>query len=168
MEFVVLVDDRDREQGLMEKLQAHKAGRLHRAVSVFIFNSKNELLLQQRAAGKYHSANLWTNTCCGHPREQETPREAASRRLYEEMGLTGRINEAFTFIYNAQLSNGLSEHEYDHVFIGHSDAVPRPDDSEVGAWKYISMTELDRLVKEKPEQFTEWFKICLQDHRDKF
>lgn len=168
MEFVVLVDEKDRETGLMEKLQAHKAGKLHRAVSVFIFNSKNELLLQQRASGKYHSANLWTNTCCGHPRLQETPLEAATRRLYEEMGMVGRISEAFSFIYNSQLNDGLSEHEYDHVFIGRSDATPKPDDSEVGAWQYMSLGELDKQIKERPDQFTEWFKICLQDHRDKF
>src|SRR3954471_20885356 len=114
MEYVVLTDGQDNEMGVMEKLQAHKDGRLHRALSVFIFNSKGELLLQQRAAGKYHSAGLWTNTCCSHPRQGETVYDAANRRLYEEMGLQCNLRQAFSFVYKSHLDHGLTEHEYDH------------------------------------------------------
>jgi isopentenyl-diphosphate delta-isomerase len=141
MEFVVLVDEADKAIGLMEKMQAHVFGSLHRAMSVFIFNSKGEMLLQQRAAGKYHSAGLWTNACCGHPREGESALQAAHRRLYEEIGLTCSLKPAFTFIYKAQMPNGLTEYEFDHVFFGISDTTPRPNPDEVGSWKYITVTE---------------------------
>lgn len=123
MEYVVLVDEQDKETGTMEKLQAHLNGRLHRAVSVFLFNSKGELLLQQRASGKYHSANLWTNTCCSHPRPGESAYDAANRRLYEEMGLACELSEVFSFIYKAHLGNNLTEHEFDHVFVGTNDNI---------------------------------------------
>ncbi len=167
MEYVVLVDEQDIETGVMEKIQAHHEGRLHRAVSVFIFNSKNELLLQQRAATKYHSPGLWTNTCCSHPRPGETAGKAAIRRLHEEMGLNGNLTETFTFVYKAQFDNGLTEHEFDHVFIGVTDDLPAPNNSEVADWKYMNIARLEADIKKRPEQYTEWFKICMRDYSKK-
>ena len=160
MEFVVLVDRDDNETGTMEKQEAHLKGVLHRAISVFIFNSKGELLLQQRAAGKYHSANLWTNTCCSHPRPGEGVRDAAVRRLYEEMGMKCDLKKLFSFIYEAPLDNNITEHEFDHVFTGISDELPVPDPLEVAAWRYISINELSTDLKAHPEKYTAWFKIC--------
>ncbi len=165
-EYVVLVDEQDRETGEMEKLQAHREGKLHRAISVFVFNTKGALLLQQRAEGKYHSANLWTNTCCSHPRPGETTLEAATRRLEEEMGITVSLKEKFSFIYCAHLDNDLTEYEFDHVFTGITDAVPSPHNDEVAAWRYIDRTGLETEMNERPDQFTEWFKICMKDHRE--
>ncbi len=167
MEQVVLVDEQDNETGIMEKQEAHVQGALHRAISVFVFNSKNELLLQQRAAGKYHSALLWTNTCCSHPRPGETVENAATRRLHEEMGLECNLELAFSFIYKASFDNGLTEHEYDHVFTGTSDALPMPDQNEVAAWKYVSPEELKRSMENEPGQYTEWFRICIDKWYDK-
>ena len=163
-DLVILVDELDSQLGLMEKMQAHTEGKLHRAVSVFIFNSKKELLLQKRAAGKYHSPGLWTNTCCTHPQEGEAPRTAATRRLKEEMGLSCPLHKAFTFIYKADMGNGLTEHEFDHVFTGIADGLPKPDEQEVGAFRYLSIDKLDNEIRTKPEQFTEWFKICYNEH----
>ena len=167
MEQVVLVGPEDNEIGTMEKQQAHVEGRLHRAISVFIFNSEGEMLLQQRAAGKYHSASLWTNTCCSHPRPGESSYAAAMRRLHEEMGLACELKEIFSFVYKASLDHDLTEHEFDHVFVGITDDMPRPDISEVGAWKYISQTSLDKDIEAAPEKYTEWFKICRRDWREK-
>ncbi len=166
MEYVVLVDEQDNETGVMEKLQAHLDGRLHRAISVFIYNSKGEFLIHQRAAGKYHSANLWTNTCCSHPRPGETVHDAAVRRLYEEMGLKCELKEVFSFVYEAHLENGLVEHEFDHVFTGISDMIPTPDITEVSGWKYISADALISDIKANPDKYTEWFKICFENKRD--
>ncbi|HKC67065.1 MAG TPA: isopentenyl-diphosphate Delta-isomerase [Bacteroidia bacterium] len=159
-EYVVLVDEQDKELGTMEKMQAHVEGKLHRAVSVFIFNSKHELLLQKRADEKYHSAGLWTNTCCSHPRPDEAPEPAAHRRLKEEMGLTCNLKFAFTFIYKAHLDNNLTEHEFDYVYIGTTDNVPKQNPAEVADYKYISVNELDTDIKQHPAKYTEWFKIC--------
>jgi isopentenyl-diphosphate Delta-isomerase len=163
MEYVVLVDNNDNEVGTMEKLQAHVEGVLHRAISVFIFNTRGELLLQQRAAGKYHSPLLWTNTCCSHPRPGESPFDAANRRLAEEMGLVCSLKKSFTFVYQARFGNGLTEHEFDHVFTGVSDAVPQPDHAEVAAWRYVGMDLLEEEIRMRPERFTEWFQICLRE-----
>jgi len=165
MEQVILVDGQDKETGVMEKLQAHIEGRLHRALSVFIFNSKGESLLQQRAAGKYHSAGLWTNTCCSHPWPGELIRDAAIRRLYEEMGLKCELRKAFSFIYKASLDHNLTEYEFDHVFIGITDDIPVPDNNEAAGWKYIGWDALLKDADEHPERYTEWFKICLKDWR---
>lgn len=165
LEYVVLVDEHDKELGTMEKLQAHSEGKLHRAVSVFIFNSEKKLLLQQRAAAKYHSANLWTNTCCSHPRDGENTLDAAVRRLYEEMGMRCRLNPAFNFTYHAKFENDLIEHEFDHVFFGTSDDVPLPDPEEVSAYKYVSLDEIAIQLKQNPEQFTAWFKIIFDKVR---
>ena len=141
MEQVILVDEQDRPIGLMEKQAAHIGPHLHRAFSVFIFNSKGELLLQQRALSKYHSPGLWTNTCCSHPRAGETLEEATSRRLKEEMGMSCPIHEVYTFIYMAPVGQGLTEHEFDHVFIGQSDDIPAINTEEVASWKYMSIDD---------------------------
>jgi isopentenyl-diphosphate Delta-isomerase len=161
VELVVLVDEHDNETGTMEKQQAHITASLHRAVSVFIFNSRNELLLQQRAAGKYHSALQWTNTCCSHPRPGEVAIDAAHRRLQEEMGLSCNLQKAFTFVYLADLENGLTEHEYDHVFTGITDTTPVPDEGEAAAWKYMTMDELKKSIEISPDSYTPWFKLCI-------
>lgn len=163
-EFVVLVDTEDRELGLMEKQQAHVAGLLHRAFSVFIFNSQGELMLQQRAASKYHSPTLWTNTCCSHPRENESYEEAAHRRLVEEMGFDCDLTFKFSFIYKAQLANGLTEHELDHVFIGYYNDEPKLNKEEVMAYKWINMYELKNDIIQNPENYTAWFKIIFDQY----
>ena len=150
----------------MEKMQAHVEGRMHRAVSVFLFNSKNELLLQQRAAGKYHSAGLWTNTCCSHPRPEESVEDAAIRRLSEEMGMRCALQKSFTFEYKALLDHQLTEYEFDHVFTGVTDDEPILNPAEVATWKYVNIENLQVDVLVNPEQYTEWFKICLRDHSE--
>jgi isopentenyl-diphosphate delta-isomerase len=159
-EKVVLVNTKDEPQGVMEKMQAHEQGVLHRAFSIFIFNSKNELLLQQRALSKYHTPGLWTNTCCSHPRENESLEAATSRRLQEEMGMQCEIHEAFSFIYKADVGQGLIEHEFDHVFIGHSDDLPVINREEVASWEYASMDELKIAITKNPEKYTVWFRIA--------
>ena len=163
MESVILVDPQDNQIGTMEKNQAHLEGRLHRAVSVFIFNTKTQLLLQQRAHTKYHSGRLWTNTSCSHPRPGETNHNAATRRLFEEMGIKCELTEAYSFVYKAHLDHNMIEYEFDHVFIGISDAIPVPDPSEVSDWKYINTSDLATEIKEHPEIYTEWFKICINE-----
>jgi isopentenyl-diphosphate Delta-isomerase len=158
-EYVVLVDVYDNELGTMEKMQAHVEGKLHRAVSVFIFNSRKELLLQRRADGKYHSAGLWTNTCCGHPRPGEQHALAAARRLYEELGLSCELIWKLSFTYQANLDNNLSEHEFDHVYIGFTDQWPQLNPQEASEWKYATISEIQELLDTRPGQFTAWFKI---------
>lgn len=161
MEQVILVDKNDVPTGQMEKLEAHQKGLLHRAFSVFIFNSKNELLLQQRAKGKYHSAGLWTNTCCSHPRMGENNLDAANRRLDEEMGMTCDLKYAFNFLYKADFEDGLTEHELDHVFIGYSDVQPIINREEVESFRYTSLDSLQEDIKNHPNHYTSWLKICL-------
>ena len=163
MEQVILVDEQDNPIGLMEKEAAHITPHLHRAFSIFIFNSKGELLMQQRALSKYHSPGLWTNTCCSHPRDGETAHEAAKRRLMEEMGMDCEIREAYTFIYKAPVGQGLTEHEIDHVFIGQSDDEPNINRDEVESWKYMSLNDLKEDIKNHPEHYTEWFKITFEE-----
>lgn len=159
-ELVILVDEKDTPIGLMEKMEAHRKGALHRAFSVFIFNSKGELLLQQRALDKYHSAGQWTNTCCSHPRDGESTLEAANRRLDEEMGLAGDLEYRFHFQYKAAFENGLIEHEIDHVYFGYTDAVPQLNPEEVAAYRYVNLPELQQSIKNQPELYTPWFKLC--------
>lgn len=169
-ELLILVDENDRETGSMEKLRVHQSGLLHRAFSVFIFNSKSELLLQQRGSDKYHSAGLWSNTCCSHPLVGELITVSVNRRLQEEMGMACETDFHFKFIYHHQFGNGLTEHECDHVYFGISDDIPSPNPQEVNDWKYISMADLEEQIQLHPEQFTAWLKICLpmvKDHFDK-
>ena len=164
-ERVILVDERDRELGTVEKLRAHKEGSLHRAFSVFIFDRAGRLLLQRRARGKYHSGGLWSNTACGHPRPGEATREAARRRLREEMGLDCELREAFAFLYRAELGGALVEHEYDHVFVGVGETEPAPDPSEVEEWRWVSMGELRRALAEEPQRYSYWLKLAVEgDH----
>ncbi|HLV23435.1 MAG TPA: isopentenyl-diphosphate Delta-isomerase [Moheibacter sp.] len=163
-EFVVLVNEKDEELGLMEKQQAHVAGLLHRAFSVFVFNSKGELLLQQRAEEKYHSPLLWTNTCCSHPREGETYEQAAHRRLVEEMGFDCELEEKFHFIYKAKLGEKLFEHELDHVFTGFYEGEIKINRDEVKDYKWISMDELISDMNSNPEKYTIWFRIIFDEY----
>ncbi len=161
MEFVVLVDEQDNPIGKMEKQQAHIEGLLHRAFSIFIFNSEKKLLLQKRASSKYHCGGLWTNSCCSHPRENENIQDAANRRLAEEMGMQCSLKPIFTFMYRAEFDNGLIEHEFDHVFFGESDQNPKINPEEVETYRYIAMEDLQQEVKEFPQNFTPWFIIAL-------
>ncbi len=163
MEHVILVNNQDDSIGTMEKMEAHEKGVLHRAFSVFLFNEKGEMLLQQRAKSKYHSGGLWTNTCCSHPRPEESTLNAASRRLIEEMGIKAEVHEIFQFIYRAELDQGLIEHELDHVFFGHFDGEFEINKEEVESARYISKEELILEVDQTPENFTEWFKIALPE-----
>ena len=160
-EYVILVDEQDQVIGKMEKLEAHEKGVLHRAFSVFVFNSQKELLLQQRAASKYHCPLLWTNTCCSHPRENEDNLDAANRRLSEEMGMSAPLQHAFQFIYRAEFSNGLIEHELDHVFIGTSDRKPAINPEEVNDFKFVSCDWIIKDMTQNPNHYTPWFKIAL-------
>ena len=159
-ELLILVDENDNETGSMGKLDAHVSGMLHRAFSIFIFNQKGETLLQQRADEKYHSAGLWSNTCCSHPLKGESVNEAVSRRLKEEMGMECTTQFQFSFIYKAALENGLTEHELDHVYFGESDMVPVPDPNEVKAWKYIHPEKLKEEMISHPHKYSAWLKIC--------
>ena len=164
MDKVILVDEHDNEVGSMEKLQAHREGLLHRAFSVFIFNSKKELLLQRRANDKYHSGGLWTNSCCSHPKEGETVLEAVKRRVKEELGMDITAEERFSFLYRAEFENGLIEHELDHVVVAYSDAEPELNPEEANAWKYIHPETLRQDAKANPEMYTAWLRIILSDH----
>ena len=159
MNEVILVDINDSETGTMEKMEAHQKGLLHRAFSVFIFNSKGELLLQKRAKDKYHSGGLWTNACCSHPFPGENTLSAAKRRLMEEMGMNCDLEHAFSFIYKVNLDKGMTEHELDHVFIGVSDECPKLNVHEVEDFKYVTLEQAEQLIKNNPESLTEWFKI---------
>jgi isopentenyl-diphosphate delta-isomerase len=156
--FVILVDKNDNITGTLEKLEAHRRALLHRAISVFIINTKGEWILQRRAKNKYHSNGLWTNTCCSHPYPGEACLEAANRRLFEEMGLRCELQEVFTFIYKENLDNELTEHELDHVFIGISDDIPVLNAYEVMDWRSVSYDDLEKELKEYPSHFTAWFK----------
>jgi isopentenyl-diphosphate Delta-isomerase len=164
-ERVVLVDDHDGELGTESKLAAHVTGKLHRAFSVFVFDSAGRMLLQRRAATKYHSGGLWSNTCCGHPRPGEPVVAAATRRLREEMGFDCVLRPTFSFIYRAEVGNGLSEHEYDHVLVGRFDGTPNPSPEEVGAWRWADMDELSADVVEHADRYSAWFQIALEELR---
>ena len=160
-EQVILVDKNDNPIGKIGKLEAHQKGLLHRAISVFVFNSKGEMLLQQRASHKYHTPALWSNTACSHPRSNEIVKCAAERRLKEEMGIECDLFYAFNFLYRASFDNGLIENELDHVYIGFSDEKPKPNPSEVGDYRYINSNDLIQEINENPHTFTPWFKICV-------
>lgn len=156
---VILVNQKDEWLGTMEKLKAHKEGSLHRALSVFIFNNKNQLLLQQRAAGKYHSGGLWSNSCCSHPAPGESSMAAAHRRLKEELGFDCNLQEIFTVTYHANVNNELTENEYDHIFIGSYDGSISPNVAEVQEYKFISLSDLETELNKKPGDFTPWLHI---------
>jgi isopentenyl-diphosphate delta-isomerase len=158
---VILVNEKDEPIGVMEKMEAHQKALLHRAISVFIFNSKGDLLLQQRAFEKYHSAGLWTNACCSHPEPGETASDAAHRRLHEEMGFTTPLTYSFTFSYRSDFENGLTENEVDHVFTGVFDGAILPNPEEVAEFKFVSQATLREMLALDPAQFTTWFKIAL-------
>ena len=162
-ELVVLVDKNDNQIGVMPKMEAHEKAVLHRAFSVFTFNKKGELLLQQRAASKYHSPLLWTNTCCSHQREGETNIDAGMRRLQEEMGFTTPLKEVFSFIYKAPFDNGLTEHELDHVMIGNFDGEPNINKEEVESYKWMLLEDVKEDIKNNPEIYTAWFKIIFKE-----
>jgi isopentenyl-diphosphate delta-isomerase len=162
-DLLILVDENDKVIGEMEKLQVHEKGLLHRAFSVFIFNSANELLLQQRANDKYHSGGLWSNTCCSHSNNSETMACSVTRRLKEEMGLETETQFEFSFLYKADLGNGLKEHELDHVYFGTTDEGPKPDANEVMNWKYMSLEKLAENISLHPQDYTAWLKICLPE-----
>jgi isopentenyl-diphosphate Delta-isomerase len=159
-ELVVLVDKNDNQIGLMPKMEAHEKGVLHRAFSVFVFNHQGEMLLHRRALHKYHSGGLWTNTCCSHPRDGETLEEAAKRRLMEEMGMTCEVKKVMSFIYKSELDKGLTEHEFDHVFVGYSNMTPQINREEVEEYKYMHPKKVKEDIISNPEKYTEWFKIC--------
>lgn len=167
-ELLILVDENDTQTGVMDKLTVHQTGKLHRAFSVFLFNSKNELLLQQRADDKYHSPGLWSNTCCSHPRNGETTKNAVTRRLKEELNIVCETVPVFSFIYRAQFNNGLIEHEYDHVYIGTYNDIPVPDEREVKSCQYMSLPRLQDEIFKNPERYTEWLKICLPEVMKQF
>ena len=162
IEKVILVDENDNQVGLMPKLEAHQKGLLHRAFSIFIFNSKYELLLQKRASSKYHSGGLWTNTCCSHPREGEEILDAAKRRLIEEMGIDTSLRKVHDFIYKAELDNNLTEHEFDHVFYGIYNEDPIINKDEADDFKWIDMDSLNEDIKTNGDNYTIWFKIAFE------
>lgn len=166
-EQVILVDQNDNPRGLMPKMEAHEKAELHRAFSVFIFNDKNQLMLQQRARHKYHSPLLWTNTCCSHQRAGETNIEAGKRRLQEEMGFTTEIKEVFSFIYKAPFDNGLTEHELDHVMVGNYQGEPNINPEEVEAYKWMTLDEVKSDMMVNPDLYTAWFKIIFEKSFEK-
>ena len=162
-EYVVLVDANDNPIGLMEKMEAHIKAELHRAFSIFIFNTKGEMLLQQRAFSKYHTPGLWTNTCCSHPRHEETLEQATARRLQEEMGMKCELKEVFHFTYKADVTQGLMEHEIDHVFVGTTDVVPEINPDEVESYTYDTMENIRMDIEKNPQDYTPWFKIAFAE-----
>jgi isopentenyl-diphosphate Delta-isomerase len=167
MEQVILVDRDDVQIGVVEKRAAHVSGALHRAFSVFVMDNAGRILLQRRAADKYHSGGLWSNTCCSHPRPGESTATAARRRLLEEMGMLCPLELAFSFIYRADVGGGLIEHEYDHVFLGRFNDDPLPDPSEVSDWRWVEPAALVRAVRQHPLRFTPWFHIAFEQLRDR-
>ena len=163
-EQVILVNKKDEKIGLMAKMEAHEKALLHRAFSVFVFNSENELLLQQRAAHKYHSPMLWTNTCCSHQRDGESNIEAGTRRLQEEMGFVCDLEEVTSFIYKAPFENGLTEHELDHIMVGHYNNNPVINKDEVENFKWMTLDAVKEDIKINPNTYTAWFKIIFEKY----
>ena len=160
MEQVILVDNNDVQIGLMDKIEAHEKALLHRAFSIFIFNSKGEMLLQKRAITKYHCGGMWANSCCSHPRENETNLDAASRRLKEEMGIETDLTEIFKFTYKAKLDKNLTEHEFDHVFVGYCDAEIVLNKEEVEDYYFGTIEEINEKIQLNPSHYTPWFLIA--------
>ncbi len=164
---VILVDENDRPTGSMEKLEAHQKGLLHRAFSVFIINSEGQMLLQKRASGKYHSGGLWTNACCSHPSPGENTAASAERRLQEEMGFSCPLVELDQFKYCAHFENGLTEHEYDHIFLGTYNGAVSVNKEEVEDYQWHSVQEIERLLDTEKEKFTYWFHIAFPIVKEK-
>ena len=164
LDELILVDEQDNPVGHETKLRAHEeGGRLHRAFSVFIFNRAGEMLIQRRAPGKYHFGGLWTNACCSHPRRGESTPAAARRRLRDEFGFDADLREVFTFIYRAtDPTSGLTEHEFDHVFVGQFDGEPRPNPDEIDRWRWMKPDELLAEVRAEPAKFTPWFGLAVE------
>jgi isopentenyl-diphosphate delta-isomerase len=162
---VILVNERDEQTGSMEKMEAHQKGILHRAFSIFIFNNKGEMLIQQRALGKYHNPGLWTNACCSHPMPGESTQFAAERRLNEELGFTTPLEKVFSFTYKVDFENGLTEHEFDHVFTGDYDGEIKANSSEVKDYCYKTLEEISLSLESHPQKFTPWFKIAFPEIR---
>ena len=163
-EHVILVDKDNNKIGLMPKMEAHEKALLHRAFSVFVFNDAGELMLQQRAAEKYHSPLLWTNTCCSHQRDGETNLEAGKRRLQEEMGFECKLEEVFSFIYKAPFDNGLTEHELDHVMVGKYNGLPKINKEEVQDYKWMTLEEVKVDMELNPSIYTAWFQIIFEKY----
>ena len=163
-DYVILVDENNNQIGLEEKILAHKKNLLHRAFSIFIFNDSFEILLQKRAPNKYHSGNLWTNTCCSHPLEKLSLVESAKKRLVEEMGIKANLNEVFSFIYQAKFGNGLSEYEYDHVLFGISNNQPILNPDEAIDYKWIKISDLKAQIEKNPGNFTVWLQIMINNY----
>lgn len=160
MQKVILVNEKDEVTGTAEKMEVHQKGLLHRAFSIFVFNSRGEMLMQQRAAGKYHSGGLWTNACCSHPQPGEKTEAAAGRRLKEEMGFETPLTEIFDFIYEARFENGLAEYEFDHVFVGEYDGAVHLNKEEAMDFCFQQMPEVRLLMGHHPEKYTAWFHIA--------
>jgi isopentenyl-diphosphate delta-isomerase len=165
MEEVILVDENDNEIGVMEKMEAHRKGLLHRAFSILVFNSKGQILLQKRSLKKYHSGGLWTNTCCSHPQPNENMEAAMRRKLKQEMGIEATPRFSHKFIYKTGLENNLTEHEYDHVYVARYDGDPQINHDEVDEWRFEDLSALRRAIKKNPQEFTYWFKLIL-NHDD--
>ncbi|MFL2602774.1 MAG: isopentenyl-diphosphate Delta-isomerase [Flavobacteriaceae bacterium] len=163
-DYVILVDENNNQIGIEEKILAHKKNLLHRAFSIFIFNDSFEILLQKRAPNKYHSGNLWTNTCCSHPLENLSLVESAKKRLIEEMGIKANLNEVFSFIYQAEFGNGLSEYEYDHVLFGISNNQPILNPDEAIDYKWIKISDLKAQIEKNPGNFTVWLQIMINNY----
>lgn len=157
---MILVNELDEPQGVMEKMEAHRKALLHRAFSVFIFNSKGEMLLQRRSLAKYHSAGLWTNACCSHPRPDEDTCQAARRRLLEELGFTTALEKVFDFTYKSAFANGLTEHEFDHVFVGYHDLAVHPNPEEVSEYRFLSPGAIKAELAAHPALYTSWFHLA--------
>lgn len=164
--MVILVNQANEQLGTMPKMEAHEKGVLHRAFSVFVMNAKGEIMLQQRAAHKYHSPSLWTNTCCSHQREGESNIVAGTRRLKEEMGFETELKELFSFVYRAEFDNGLTEHELDHVMLGHYNEAPQINPEEVADWKWMLPGDIKADIAQNPERYTAWFKIIFDKFYD--
>ena len=166
MEEVVLVDENDKVLGTKEKIQAHQEGLLHRAFSVLIFNEKMEMLIHKRAADKYHCGGLWTNACCSHPRPNEATIDAAKRRLTEEMGFSCELKYIDSFIYKVSLNNGLTEHEFDHLYVGKYTGIIEANPKEVEEWEYVSLDQIRKDIEKQPDLYTFWFKNIISEYID--
>ena len=163
-QMVVLVDEEDNELGTEEKLKAHQdGGRLHRAISIFVFNRKGELMLQRRSKAKYHAKGLWANTCCSHPMPKESQILAAHRRLKEEMGFDCDMEEVFNFTYHADVGSGLTENEYDHIIFGSYDGDPILNPKEVSEWKWVSLKRLREDIKKDPSKYVPWLVLMIDE-----